>query len=64
MEVFPFLNPIIVPVFELHVVFAVLELPAVHKLSCQGKRAPCTLTSALQCSGCGIASFGAYFKNV
>lgn len=44
MEVFPHLNPIIVPIFELHVGFGVLELPAVHKLSCQGERAPCTLS--------------------
>lgn len=44
MEVFPHLNPIIVPIFELHVGFGVLELAAAHKLSCQGKRAPCTLS--------------------
>lgn len=41
---FPHLNPVTVSIFELHVVFDVLELPAVHKLSCQGERAPHSLS--------------------
>lgn len=34
---FPHFNPIIVPIFELRVIFGVSELPAVHKLSVRVK---------------------------
>lgn len=58
VEVFPHLNPIIGPIFELHIGFGVLELPAVHKLSCQSKRAPYTL-SLEHCIVSGIGFFWA-----